>query len=220
MRAVFLHPPAPAGGVEGILGDGGDQRSRRRHRLPMVAAAPVWPTRTRSVPGPSCASHRRPRSPSTWCALTGWLLARLPAEGREILTKREEEVDEDGVVTRPPSSLTRRQVERLIALCKASQNPELGARVARAPDPPLRRSKTPAKFAKMLASHVDGVLYGQYVFNGAAQTGRASSRGVQMHNLARDTLPDEQAPSTRSPGGASMTTCSRRRIRWRASSRC
>jgi len=52
-------------------------------------------------------------------------------------------------------------------------------------------SKTPAKFQKMLDSHVDGVLFGQYVFNGAAQTGRASSKGVQIHNLARDVLPDE-----------------------------
>ena len=49
-------------------------------------------------------------------------------------------------------------------------------------------SKTPAKFGKMLQQQVDGVLYGQYVFNGAAQTGRASSKGVQIHNLARDTL--------------------------------
>ena len=45
----------------------------------------------------------------------------------------------------------------------------------------------------MLGSHVDGVLYGQYVFNGAGQTGRASSRGVQVHNLARDTLTEEHS---------------------------
>ena len=52
-------------------------------------------------------------------------------------------------------------------------------------------SKTPAKFARMLDQQVDGVLYGQYVFNGAAQTGRASSKGVQIHNLARDTIKGE-----------------------------
>ena len=52
-------------------------------------------------------------------------------------------------------------------------------------------AKTPAKFAKMLNQHVDGVLYGQYVFNGAGQTGRASSRGVQVHNLARDPSANE-----------------------------
>src|SRR6187399_1103388 len=48
--------------------------------------------------------------------LTAWLLDRLPVEGREILTKRAEEVDEDGNVTRPPKhALTRARVERLIA---------------------------------------------------------------------------------------------------------
>ena len=35
------------------------------------------------------------------------------------------------------------------------------------------------------------MLLGQYVFEGAGQTGRASSRGAQVHNLARDTLPYE-----------------------------
>jgi DNA polymerase len=133
--------------------------------------------------------------------LTAWLLDRLPVEGREILNLRAEEVDEDGNVTRPPKhALTRGRVERLIAFCSSVQiEPEIGAANCTNLADVLRvlqlrlygGSKTPAKFAKMLASHVDGVLYGQYVFNGASQTGRASSRGVQVHNLARDTLPDE-----------------------------
>ena len=115
--------------------------------------------------------------------LTKWLLKKLPAEGREILLKREEEIDDDGVVTKPAKyHLTRKQVERLIAFND---------------DPVIDRvlqirlyggSKTPAKFLKADSQHVDGVLYGQYVFAGAAQTGRASSKGVQVHNLARDTL--------------------------------
>jgi len=128
--------------------------------------------------------------------LTAWLLDRLPEEGRAIITKRDEEVDEDGVVTKPAKhALTRRQVERLIAYVGATdQNTEKGVLISRLLQIRLYGgSKTPAKFAKMLASHVDGVLYGQYVFNGAAQTGRASSRGVQVHNLARDTLPNELA---------------------------
>src|SRR6188508_373031 len=126
--------------------------------------------------------------------LTGWLLYRLPVEGREILNLRAEEVDEDGNVTRPPKhALTRGRVERLIAYMNATgQSTENAALISRVLQLRLYGgSKTPAKFARMLASHVDGVLYGQYVFNGAAQTGRASSRGVQVHNLARDTLPDE-----------------------------
>ncbi len=127
----------------------------------------------------------------TVAQITGWLLERLPAEGRAMLTKREEERDEDGVLVKPPKySLTRRRVEKLIAFVKDAEMPDLDA---------LRLlqirlyggSKTPAKFTKMVNSHVDGALFGQYVFNGAAQTGRASSKGVQVHNLARDTLANE-----------------------------
>lgn len=45
---------------------------------------------------------------------------------------------------------------------------------------------TVMKFDKMLPMlSDDGNLRGQYVFNGAAQTGRFSSRGVQVHNLTR-----------------------------------
>jgi DNA polymerase len=118
-----------------------------------------------------------------------WLLARLPPEGRDILQKRAEETDEFGVVKRPAKhALTRRQVERLIAYLIGLDNPELRDVLAVAQIRLYGGSKTPAKFRKMQDSHVDGVLYSQYVFNGAGQTGRASSRGVQVHNLARDAL--------------------------------
>lgn len=50
-------------------------------------------------------------------------------------------------------------------------------------------SATPAKFRKALnAVMPDGTLPNQYVFNGASQTGRWSSRGVQVHNLTRFTV--------------------------------
>jgi len=134
--------------------------------------------------------------------LTAWLLDRLPEEGRAIITRRDEEVDEDGAVVKPAKhALTRRQVERLIAYVKDLNSPELTSALRLLQIRLYGGSKTPAKFAKMLASHVDGVLYGQYVFNGAAQTGRASSRGVQVHNLARDTLPDEPAAIDQLIGG-------------------
>lgn len=44
-------------------------------------------------------------------------------------------------------------------------------------------SSSPGKFAKMLEQQEGGKLKGSYVFNGAAQTGRFSSKGVQVHNL-------------------------------------
>jgi DNA polymerase len=125
--------------------------------------------------------------------MTAWLLERLPPEGRAILTAREEEVGEDGELVKPAKhSLTRRQVERLIAYVKDVEIGHLKSAVLRVLQLRLYGgSKTPAKFGKMLKQQVDGVLYGQYVFNGAAQTGRASSRGVQIHNLARDFIKEE-----------------------------
>lgn len=49
-------------------------------------------------------------------------------------------------------------------------------------------SATPKKFQKIVDQHDDGYLKGQYSFNGAQQTGRFSSRGVQVHNLMRASL--------------------------------
>src|SRR5690606_14905146 len=49
-------------------------------------------------------------------------------------------------------------------------------------------STSPFKFEKMLDQHDGGRLKGQYTFNGAQQTGRFSSRGVQTHNLTRASL--------------------------------
>jgi DNA polymerase len=131
--------------------------------------------------------------------ITKWLLGQLPPEGANILATRTEERGEDGeLVNAAKYQLTRSRVERLIAYCNQmsmSANDALPTLQAVLQVLQIRLyggAKTPAKFSKMLASHVDGVLYGQYVFNGAAQTGRASSRGVQIHNLARDTLPYER----------------------------
>jgi len=126
--------------------------------------------------------------------IVAWLDDALPAEGRDMLVKRYEEVDEEGVFTRPKKlSLTRDRVLRLIAYLQTQET--LTNRLAVA----LRvlqirlfgGSKTPAKFAKMLEQQVDGIIRNQYVFNGASQTGRFSARGVQVHNLMRDALPNE-----------------------------
>lgn len=56
-------------------------------------------------------------------------------------------------------------------------------------------STSPFKFAKMLKQHDEGRLKGQYVFNGAAQTGRFSSKGVQIHNLIRASLGRLEVPA-------------------------
>lgn len=52
-------------------------------------------------------------------------------------------------------------------------------------------SAAPAKFGKMLDMvREDGTLPNQYVFAGATQTGRFSSKGVQVHNMTRSTVGD------------------------------
>lgn len=54
-------------------------------------------------------------------------------------------------------------------------------------------SAAPAKFQKMLdMAREDGTLPNQYTFAGATQTGRYSSRGVQVHNMTRSTVGDIQ----------------------------
>lgn len=55
-------------------------------------------------------------------------------------------------------------------------------------------SATPAKFQKIVDQHQDERLCGQYRFNGAQQTGRFSSVGVQVHNLIRASLTDKEHP--------------------------
>lgn len=57
-------------------------------------------------------------------------------------------------------------------------------------------SSSPQKFQKMLDQYDrdDDRLKGQYVFNGAQQTGRFSSKGVQVHNLTRSTLGETLEP--------------------------
>lgn len=65
-------------------------------------------------------------------------------------------------------------------------------------------SSSPAKFAKMLAQHDGGLLKGQYVFNGAQQTGRFSSKGVQSHNLTRSSLEEFEVPAIEMVNGLDL----------------
>lgn len=53
------------------------------------------------------------------------------------------------------------------------------------------RSSSAIKFQKMLDQEVDGRIHNAYVFNGAGQSGRFSSKNLQEHNLVRDKVPNE-----------------------------
>lgn len=55
-------------------------------------------------------------------------------------------------------------------------------------------SAAPLKFQKIVDYNDDGWLRGQYVWSGAQQTGRFSSRLVQVHNLVRASLTDKEHP--------------------------
>jgi DNA polymerase len=137
--------------------------------------------------------------------LTGWLMPRLGAVSCAILTEKAELVDEDSgdTLREAKYSLTRSQVQRVLARL----SPDAPAGLAEVLQLRLYGgSRTPSKFGKMLSQHVDGVLYGSYVFNGAGHTGRASSRGVQIHNLARDILPKENAAIEAVRAGCSYDT--------------
>jgi DNA polymerase len=119
-----------------------------------------------------------------------YLLGILPDDGLKLMTKREEEEDDEtGEVTRPAKySLTRSRVEKLIPYCEEVQLHD-AKRVLE-----LRLyggSAAPAKYGKIVRQQVDGFVYGQYVPGGAAMTGRASSRGIQIQNLVRRFLPYE-----------------------------
>ena len=131
-------------------------------------------------------------------AMAQWVFDRLShyPEATAILTKRYSE-DDGGALVPDKVSLERKRIEKLIPFLE-----RLDTEVGLTDDEydVLRlietreygASATPKKFAKMLPMLTDDErLPGQYVFNGAQQTGRFSSRGVQVHNLTRKALKNE-----------------------------
>lgn len=142
-------------------------------------------------------------------ALCRWVLDRIDhlSEAKAILLREvveEPEEEGDGVVRLEKHSLERSRVEDLVAYLER-MNDEVGLTDdeydvlqvlhVRA----FGASATPRKFTKLLPMVSSGDrLRGQYVFSGAAATGRFSSRGLQIHNLTRSTVADK-VPSKRPP---------------------
>lgn len=122
--------------------------------------------------------------------LADWIYNRL-GDGTvtNIMCKRwdEDPDSESGDLKVGKLSLDRGRIEALVAYLATRDNiPDdiVNALVARQ----YGGSTSPYKFQKMAAGHVGGRLQGQYVFSGAPQTGRYSSKGVQVHNLTRSHL--------------------------------
>lgn len=128
--------------------------------------------------------------------LKDWLISVLHPLDRAFMIESLEETEneETGEIEETENhTLNRAVIRKLTALLDAKDALTPNEQRARtALDIRLYGgSSTPAKFGNMLESNVDGLLLGQFVFNGAPQTGRFSSRGVQLHNLMRDALPYE-----------------------------
>lgn len=134
-------------------------------------------------------------------AIAAWALETAPrGELRAILQPsvdpgelHDEESEEDEAKT----SMRRENVVRAIAFLNMLDETEglTDAEYAVLQVLEIREygaSATPKKFRKIVAQHDGYILKGQYVFNGAAQTGRFSSRGVQVHNLTRSHLGDHE----------------------------
>jgi DNA polymerase len=129
--------------------------------------------------------------------LADWIHNRLDtAEAREILVSEAvEDADSDEDWETDKLSLARARVERLLAYYATrhplSEHDQLTVDVLNTRL--FGGSTSPFKFRKMLDQHDGGLLKGQYVFSGAAQTQRFSSKGVQVHNLTRQTLGKHEA---------------------------
>ena len=154
---------------------------------------------------------------------------------REVLTvgvpADDEDVDDDEAEPQE-FSLTRDRVARVLAMLDTKRaNGGLDPAETKAREVATLRlygaGASPKKFARLEAQQVDGVLRGQYRFAGAGQTGRMTSRGAQIQNLARDVLGEdgvaEARSSMRSPTAAATPRWPRRTLsmcRWRANWLC
>ena len=127
--------------------------------------------------------------------LAEWVYKRLgSSEARDMLVKEYNDEAPEGEELQPARlSVARDRIEKVLAYFDAVDDDvgltDMEWLIYRLLE--LRQfggSTSPQKFAKMLKQHVNGRLLNQYVLNGAPQTGRYSSRGVQVHNLFRRSL--------------------------------
>lgn len=124
--------------------------------------------------------------PTFTAQINNWVYDRLPDDLAELMVKKR---DEEGYVTNLTGDKT--IMTRLLEEFQTSDTPPDDAVIDLIEVLQFGRSSSALKFQKILDQQVDGRLGGSYVFNGAGQTGRFSSRGVQVHNLPRDYLKNE-----------------------------
>lgn len=118
-----------------------------------------------------------------------WLYPQLPEDiGNIMVTER----DEDGKAVRLSGS--KDIIARLLEEVKASDSAINNGLLDFLELLHFGRSSSAIKFEKILNQSYQQRLRGSYVFNGAGQTGRFSSRGVQMHNLPRASMNTKEKP--------------------------
>ena len=126
-------------------------------------------------------------SPTLTKQINEWIFARLPEALQGAMIRGVDE--ETGEVTRLTGA--KDVLGRLLEDIKASDLAVADDVVELLELLQFGRSSSAVKFEKMLNQEVDGRLTGLYVFNGAGQTGRYSSRAIQAHNLPRDFFENE-----------------------------
>ena len=116
-----------------------------------------------------------------------WVFERLPGDLQEVMVKTRNE--DTGDVERLSGS--KPVMTQLLEDINASDTPPADEVVEVLELLQFGRSSSAVKFEKIINQEVDGRIYGSFVFNGAGQSGRASSRGPQVHNMVHDYMPDE-----------------------------
>jgi DNA polymerase len=119
-----------------------------------------------------------------------WVFPRLPHDLQELMVK---ERNEDGEPTK--LTLSKDVIGRMLEEINMSDTPPEDDVVEVLELLQFGRASSAVKFEKILNQADDGRLKGSYVFNGAGQTGRMSSRGVQVHNLPRKSMSTKQQPT-------------------------
>lgn len=125
-------------------------------------------------------------SPTLTKQINDWLYERLPDALAETMVKAR---DDEGYVTRLTGA--KDVMTRLIEDIAVSETPPSEEVIEFLELLQYGRASSAVKFQKMLDQEVDGRIYNAYVFNGAGQSGRFSSKNLQEHNLVRDKLPNE-----------------------------
>ena len=126
-------------------------------------------------------------SPTLTKQINEWVFERLPEDLAETMVKARDETT--GEVTRLTGA--KDVMTRLIEDIAVSEAPPADEVLDLLELLQYGRSSSAVKFQKMLDQEVDGRIYNAYVFNGAGQSGRFSSKNLQEHNLVRDKLPSE-----------------------------